>query len=142
MTAKILIAEDEPFIVESLSFLLKRAGHSVRAVDTGSAALRAIQDERPDLLLLDIMLPETNGFDVLRRVRGLMGLEEMPVMVLTAKGQDADRKRMMDLGADDFVTKPFSNRDLMDRIDALLGGTPAEAAETVETVGTTKPKSA
>lgn len=121
MGARILIAEDEPFIVESLSFLLSREGHEVDAVDTGSEALRAVQRRRPDLLLLDIMLPETNGFDVLRRLRAAPGLEELPVMVLTAKGQEADRKRMMELGADDFVTKPFSNRDLLDRVASLLG---------------------
>ncbi|MCR9221257.1 MAG: response regulator [Alphaproteobacteria bacterium] len=121
MGARILIAEDEPFIVESLSFLLSREGHEVDAVDTGSEALRAVQRRRPDLLLLDIMLPETNGFDVLRRLRAAPGLEELPVMVLTAKGQEADRKRMMELGADDFVTKPFSNRDLLARVASLLG---------------------
>jgi len=120
MGTRILIAEDEPFIVESLSFLLKREGYDVEAVDTGSQALAALQASPPDLLLLDIMLPETNGFDVLRRVRASEALAALPVMVLTAKGQEADRKRMQELGADDFVTKPFSNRDLVERVAALL----------------------
>lgn len=118
--ARILIAEDEPFIVESLSFLLKREGYDVQAVDTGSQALAALQASAPDLLLLDIMLPETNGFDVLRRLRATETLSTLPVMVLTAKGQEADRKRMQELGADDFVTKPFSNRDLLERVASLL----------------------
>ena len=118
--ARILIAEDEPFIVESLSFLLKREGYDVQAVDTGSQALAALQASAPDLLLLDIMLPETNGFDVLRRLRATEALSTLPVMVLTAKGQEADRKRMQELGADDFVTKPFSNRDLLERVASLL----------------------
>lgn len=118
--ARILIAEDEPFIVESLSFLLKREGYDVQAVDTGSQALAALQTSAPDLLLLDIMLPETNGFDVLRRLRATEALAGLPVMVLTAKGQEADRKRMQELGADDFVTKPFSNRDLLERVASLL----------------------
>lgn len=122
MEARILIAEDEPFIVESLSFLLTRAGHTVEAVDTGSRALQALRGTRPDLLLLDIMLPETNGFDVLRRLRGEPELAGIPVMVLTAKGQEADRNRMIELGADDFVTKPFSNKDLLSRVETLLEG--------------------
>lgn len=122
MEARILIAEDEPFIVESLSFLLTRAGHTVEAVDTGSRALQALRGARPDLLLLDIMLPETNGFDVLRRLRGEPELAGIPVMVLTAKGQEADRNRMIELGADDFVTKPFSNKDLLSRVETLLEG--------------------
>ncbi|MEQ8603012.1 MAG: response regulator [Marivibrio sp.] len=120
MGTRILIAEDEPFIVESLSFLLKREGYDVEAVDTGSRALAVLQASAPDLLLLDIMLPETNGFDVLRRVRASEALAGLPVMVLTAKGQEADRKRMQELGADDFVTKPFSNRDLIERVAVLL----------------------
>ncbi|MBP5858483.1 response regulator [Marivibrio halodurans] len=122
MGASILIAEDEPFIVESLNFLLTRAGHRVDAVDTGSRALQAMRGHRPDLLLLDIMLPETNGFDVLRRLRGEPELADMPVMILTAKGQEADRNRMIELGADDFVTKPFSNKDLLSRVEMLLEG--------------------
>ncbi len=120
--ANILIAEDEPFIVESLSFLLGRQGHTVRAVDTGAQAMQAIEAQRPDLLVLDIMLPETNGFEVLRRLRSDEGGRHLPIMVLTAKGQEADRQRMMELGASDFVTKPFSNKDLMDRVARLLHG--------------------
>lgn len=120
MQANILIAEDEPYIVESIAFLLGRQGHVVRSASTGSEAIRAMTGERPDLLILDIMLPETNGFDVLRQMRTHERLAGVPVMVLTAKGQEADRRRMMDLGANDFVTKPFSNNDLLARIDRLL----------------------
>jgi DNA-binding response OmpR family regulator len=127
MGATILIAEDEPFIVESLSFLLKHEGHEVQSVDTGSDALRRLRSAPPDLMLLDIMLPETNGFDVLRQVRAMPELDHLKVMVLTAKGQDADRKRMMELGADDFVTKPFSNRDLLDRVAVLIAARSPDA---------------
>lgn len=132
MQAKILIAEDEPFIVESLRFLLEHSGHSVLAAGTGSEAMRAIEDDQPDMLILDIMLPETNGFDVLRQIRAREALAKMPVMVLTAKGQEADRRRMMELGANDFVTKPFSNKDLLERIDRLLRGDDSPGTETAD----------
>ncbi len=130
MTKTVLIAEDEPFIVESLTFLLKKAGYGVESHGDGKAALDAIIARRPDLVLLDIMLPGINGFDLLRQLRGTPGLSRTPVIALTAKGQEADRQRMLELGADAFVTKPFSNKDLMIRIEALLadGGTSRAAA--------------
>lgn len=120
MAKSVLIAEDEGFIVESLTFLLSRAGHEVRAVDDGAVALAEMTRRRPDLFILDIMIPTMNGFDVLRKLRATPGLEDVPVLALTAKGQDEDRRRMLALGADDFVTKPFSNRDLMERVERLL----------------------
>ena len=120
MGARILIAEDEAYIVESLKFLLSHAGHEVETVADGGAVLPAIQKRRPDLLILDVMLPTTNGYDVLRLVRGTKGFETLPVLVLTAKGQEADRRLMIDLGANDFVTKPFSNQDLIDRVNGLV----------------------
>jgi DNA-binding response OmpR family regulator len=122
MSRTVLIAEDEPFIVESLTFLLTKAGYRVESHANGTQALQAIVERRPDLVLLDVMLPGLNGFDVLRQVRATPGLQRLPVLALTAKGQEADRKRMLDLGADAFVTKPFSNKDLLTRIAALLDG--------------------
>lgn len=118
---RILIAEDEPFIVESLTFLLTKAGYRVESHGDGESALAAIVRSRPDLVVLDVMLPAINGFDLLRRVRGMPGLKGLPVLALTAKGQEADRQRMLELGADAFVTKPFSNKDLLARIEALTG---------------------
>lgn len=120
MTGRILIAEDEPFIVESLTFLLSRAGHEVSAVTEGPAVMQALQNKRPDLLILDIMIPEMNGFDVLRQVRANPDMSKLGVLVLSAKGQDTDRRLMNDLGADDFVTKPFSNTDLVARVADLI----------------------
>jgi DNA-binding response OmpR family regulator len=124
----ILIAEDEPFIVESLTFLLTKAGYAVESHGDGEAALAAIVRRRPDLVVLDVMLPGLNGFDLLRRLRGTPGLQGLPVLALTAKGQEADRQRMLDLGADAFVTKPFSNRDLLARIQALTAPDAAPGA--------------
>lgn len=120
MPKRILIAEDEPYIVESLTFLLQREGHVVTAVSDGAAVLPTISRLKPDLLVLDIMLPTSNGFEILSRLRGTAELESLPVLVLTAKGQESDRRRMVDLGVDDFITKPFSNKDLVSRVTRLL----------------------
>lgn len=126
MLRRILIAEDEPYIVESLTFLLSREGHEVSAVGDGAAVLPAITRLRPDLLILDIMLPTSNGFEILSSIRRTEDLKELPVLALSAKGQDADRKRMSDLGVDDYITKPFSNHDLVARVTRLLAAPPAQ----------------
>lgn len=128
MSKTVLIAEDEAYIVESLTFLLQRAGYEVRTVDDGAAALSAIAKSPPDLFILDIMIPTMNGFDVLRRLRASDEHGDVPVLALTAKGQEEDRRRMFDLGADEFVTKPFSNADLMERVKRLLGDATDERA--------------
>jgi len=120
MNKSILIVEDEPFIVESLTFLLERDGQRVRSVGDGEEALASIARERPDLVVLDAMIPGANGFDVLARLRADTRHADLPVLVLTAKGQPADREKMMALGANDFMTKPFSNQELLLRIRDLL----------------------
>lgn len=127
MGAKILIAEDEPFIIESLAFLLSRQGHSVTSVTDGAAVMNAIETTSPDLLILDVMLPSANGFDILEKVRANRATATLPILALTAKGQEADRRRMLELGADQFMTKPFSNKDLVSSVERLLGGEAAEA---------------
>lgn len=121
MAKTVLIAEDEAYIVESLTFLLSRAGYEVRAVADGGEALDVLARERPDLFVLDIMMPTMNGFDILRKLRAMAALKDLPVLVLTAKGQEADRRRMLDLGADDFITKPYANTDLLARVRGLIG---------------------
>ncbi len=122
MATKILIAEDEPFIVESLDFLLSREGYAVETITDGILVCDTMLEVRPDLLILDIMLPTVNGFDILRRIRATPEISGTPVLVLTAKGQETDRVRMSDLGADEFITKPFSNKDLMTRVGRLARG--------------------
>lgn len=129
MLAKILIAEDEPFIIESLTFLLNREGYQVSAVADGTAVIARVQQDVPDLLILDIMLPEMSGFEILRRLRSAPATERLPVLVLSAKGQEADRRRMDEFGADDYLTKPFSNKELLERVASLLQRlTPLEGA--------------
>ncbi len=114
VSARILIAEDEPHIVESLSFILTQAGCTVSVVYDGAAAIEAMQARPlPDVLILDVMLPKRNGFEVLKWVKSEPGLKDVPVMVLTAKGQQQDRETAEGLGVDAFITKPFANRDIV-----------------------------
>ena len=119
MSTRVLIAEDEPNLVESLSFILKREGWDVSAVFDGDAALDRVRADPPDVLILDVMLPKRNGFDVLRQIKTDPGLKNMRIMVLTAKCQASDRKAAEDLGADVFISKPFSNQEVVEHVAQL-----------------------
>lgn len=121
MAIRVLITEDEPNIVESLSFILNRAGYEVSAVLDGEAALRRLRSDPPDLVILDLMLPKLNGFEVLKLVKTDPLLEALPIVILTAKGQAHDRQLALEIGASAFITKPFSNRDILDQIGRLCG---------------------
>lgn len=127
MAARVLIAEDEPNIVESLRFVLGREGCQVSAVFDGGSVLDALRAEPPDVLVLDVMLPKRNGFELLKQIKDDPALARIPVLMLTAKGQERDRKMASDLGADAFVTKPFSNQDLVRLVLRLAAG-PAPSA--------------
>lgn len=116
---RVMIVEDEPHIVESLSFLFAREGFDVRAMDDGAAALEALEAEPPDVLVLDVMLPGLDGFEILRRLRAAPALKSLPVLMLTAKGQRRDREIAEAAGADRFMTKPFSNAELVAAVKAL-----------------------
>ncbi len=129
MRQLVLIAEDEPYIVESLTFLFERAGFEVAVAKDGALALQGINNLRPAVVILDIMLPEENGMEVLRLVKANPELRAIPVLVLTARGQESDRRRALALGADAFVTKPFSNRDVVERTLALAKAPAGEARE-------------
>lgn len=120
MVLDILIAEDEPAILESLEFILQRKGWSVAAVHDGEAALEALVRLQPRLLLLDIMLPRKNGMDVLKTIRAQPELYQANVLVLTARGQRYDRKMASDLNADGFITKPYSNSEVIAEVSRLL----------------------
>jgi len=117
--ARILIAEDEPNIAESLGFILGRAGHDVTTVPDGEAALHTLRRGLPDLLILDIMLPGLNGFEVLKAIKADARLQALPVIVLTAKAQQHDREAAATLGAAAYLTKPFSNRDVVEQVGRL-----------------------
>lgn len=117
----LLIAEDDPDIRELLSFRLAAAGHAVTAVEDGPAALDAAAETAPDLVLLDVMMPGLSGIDVCRALRARPETAGLPVILLTARSQEADVQAGFRAGADDYMTKPFSPRELVSRIDALLG---------------------
>ena len=112
MTQTVLLAEDEPNIVESLTFLLKRAGFKIKVASDGRQALDTALEKQPAVLVLDLMLPELDGYEVLRRLRADPKGEKLPVLMLTAKGQRIDRETALECGADLFMTKPFSNAEI------------------------------
>ena len=124
MPKRVLLVEDEPNIVESLRFLLGRAGFDVEVQANGREGLRAARDTAPDVLILDVMLPEINGLEVLRQLRAEDCGQALPVLMLTAKGQREDRDRAIDAGADIFLTKPFANADLVSAVQSLADGRP------------------
>lgn len=119
MATSVLIAEDEPNIVESLTFLLRREGYVVASVGDGDAALASLRAQPHDLMILDLMLPRLNGFEVLKAVRADPALVSLRVLILTAKGQAEDRRLAEGIGVDAFMTKPFANRDIVDEVRRL-----------------------
>ena len=121
MARQVLIVEDEPHIVESLSFVLGREGYAVSSVMDGESALELLRRTPPDLVILDLMIPRLNGFEVLKAAKTDPSLLSIPVMVLTAKGQVHDRRLAEEIGSDGFMTKPFSNREIVEQVRRLIG---------------------
>jgi DNA-binding response OmpR family regulator len=119
MASKILIVEDEPNIVTSLEFLMQRQGHETRVARDGDEALAEVESFRPDLVLLDVMLPRRDGFEVCQKLRA-DGWSELRIVMLTAKGRDVEIEKGLAVGADAYVTKPFSTGDLVARVASLL----------------------
>lgn len=131
----ILIVEDEPSIVELVSFTLKEAGWQVQAVSTAGEAWEFLQRRTPHLVLLDWMLPDQAGLRLLARIRADRQLQPLPVIMLTAKSMEEDKIAGLDQGADDYITKPFSPRELTSRIKALLRRKSPEHAQSLMTAG-------
>jgi len=132
---RILIVEDEPAIRESLEFILQRCNWVVALACDGEAALETAYRLRPRLMLLDIMIPKRNGLDVLRQLRADEALREMPVLMLTASGQQYDRRAADDLKADGFIAKPFANSDVVAAVRALLDPAPKKSGRNFLPVG-------
>lgn len=127
MNGKVLVADDEPNILISLEYLLKREGLDVRVARDGQEALDAIRADPPQLALLDVMMPKRTGFEVCQAVRADPALKPVRVLMLTAKGRDTDIAKGLAMGADAYMTKPFSTRDLVLKVRELLGS--AEAGD-------------
>jgi two-component system alkaline phosphatase synthesis response regulator PhoP len=119
---KVLVVDDEPNIVLSLEFLLKEAGYEVQVARDGPAAIEAVKDFQPALVLLDVMLPGLDGYEVLQALRARRESRGLKVVLLTARGREADRLKGLDLGADLYFTKPFSTRDLVAAVRSCLDG--------------------
>jgi len=133
MSASILVVEDEPAIQELISVTLTRNGHSVTRTANAAEAYRAVSEALPDVILLDWMLPDGSGLAVARRLRSEARTREVPIIMLTARAADDDKVAGLDSGADDYVTKPFSPRELEARIQAVLRRrTPQLSKEAVE----------
>nr|WP_163503041.1 response regulator [Halomonas socia] len=119
--AKVLVVDDEPNIVLSLEFLMQQAGFDVVTAEDGESALKSVVDGAPDLILLDISLPGISGFDVLEQLRADPAHAKLPIIMLTAHGREVEREKGLALGADDYITKPFSTQALVDKVQGLLG---------------------
>jgi DNA-binding response OmpR family regulator len=121
MAKRILIADDEPNIVVSLEFLMKQKGYAVKVVDNGEDALKAVGEFGPDLVLLDVMMPRMGGYDVCQKLRENPAWAALRIIMLSAKGRDIEVTKGMAVGADAYVTKPFSTKDLLAKVQELLG---------------------
>ena len=121
MTKKILIADDEQNIVISLEFLMKREGFEVLVASDGDEAVRRIRSEQPDLVLLDVMMPKKSGFEVCQEIKADPAMGAVRILMLTAKGRDTEVAKGLALGADAYMTKPFSTKELVDKVRSLLG---------------------
>ncbi|HET6468959.1 MAG TPA: response regulator [Geminicoccaceae bacterium] len=120
MPKRVLVVDDEPNIVMSLEFLMKRAGFEVQVARNGQEALDALAGTPPDLLLLDVMMPQLDGYAVCEQIRARPEWDGTKIVMLTARGRDAERERGLALGADGYVTKPFSTRELVERVKQML----------------------
>ena len=121
MTKKILIADDEQNIVISLEFLMKREGFEVLIANDGEEAVRRIRSDPPDLVLLDVMMPKKSGFEVCQEIKADPALAAVRILMLTAKGRDTEVAKGLALGADAYMTKPFSTKELVEKVRSMLG---------------------
>ncbi len=122
MTHKVLIADDEPNIVISLEYLMKRAGYQVSIARDGQEALDALRRERPRLVLLDVMMPRKSGHEVCQELRADEQIKDTLVLMLTAKGRDTDVDKGLGVGADAYMTKPFATKELVAKVAEMLSG--------------------
>lgn len=120
MSKRILVADDEPNILLSLTFLLQQAGFEVETAADGAEALEKIAAQRPDLVLLDVMMPRKDGYEVCQALRADPANQALRIVMLTAKGRDIEREKGLSLGADDYITKPFATQEVVAKVRELL----------------------
>lgn len=120
MGKHVLLIEDEPNIIEAISFILSRDGWKVDTHSNGQTAMDAVREKQPDMVILDVMLPGMSGYDILKTLRAEPATAELPVLMLTARGQTKDREMAEKIGADRFMTKPFSNAEVLEAVRALV----------------------
>lgn len=118
---KILLVDDEPNVVKSLAFVLRKEGYDVSSASNGEDAMTMILESKPSLMFLDVMMPKKNGYEVCQEVKGNSSLSDIHIIMLTAKGQEADKEKGLNAGADEFMTKPFSPMVVVDKVKELLG---------------------
>ena len=120
MAKKVLVVDDEPNILKSLEFLISRAGFDVELAKDGNEALNALQGPPPDLIILDVMMPGFDGYEICERIRSMDDWKTTKVVMLTARGQKTEMERALSVGADEFVAKPFSTRELVAKVKSML----------------------
>lgn len=121
MAKSILIVDDEPNILLSLEFLMQQEGYEVRTATNGDEALLAVGEKQPDLILLDIMMPKLDGFEVCQKIRSNPNWKNIRIVILTAKGREVDQEKGLALGADDYIIKPFATKHLVKKVKTVLG---------------------
>jgi two-component system alkaline phosphatase synthesis response regulator PhoP len=121
MQKKIMVVDDEPYIARVIKFKLEQEGYTVISANDGVTGLERIRQERPDLVLLDVMMPGLNGYEVCQQIKADAELQGIPVIFLTAKGQERDREQGINLGASDYITKPFSPNRLLELVRSTIG---------------------
>ncbi|MFC1926676.1 response regulator transcription factor [Chloroflexota bacterium] len=117
---KVLIVDDEPYVIRSLTFVLKAEGYDVSSAANGEEAMALVRDSKPALMFLDVMMPKKNGYEVCQEIKNDPALNDIYIIMLTAKGQEADRQKGLSLGADEFMTKPFSPMKVVETAKNLL----------------------
>jgi len=118
---KILVVDDEPNVIKSLTFVLRKEGYDVSSAANGEDAMTKIRESKPNLMFLDVMMPRKNGYEVCQEVKSDSSLSDIHIIMLTAKGQEADREKGLNAGADELMTKPFSPMMVVDKVKELLG---------------------
>ena len=118
---KILVVDDEVYLLQILDFSLGAEGYDVVTAEDGEQAINKAKSEQPDLIVLDIMMPKVDGYEACRKLKQDPSMKDVPVILLTAKGRDIDRKLGLEVGADDYITKPFSPNKLLEKIGSFLG---------------------